>query len=393
MDEHSDFYVCEEALNVLYDVFGDVDLTLVENTNTSINLIATTLNNEDNINALTNMVKYYLLRDGGRLAETVQIKARPDVYETKFYSLNTGDFQTYLIIDTYDANYSIDREALKDIFDVLSLLVKVNILEKDKTSAYKVDSLTRVYTRDSLLKDLKTLIESDIVEKNAIDVSLFVLYITNGTDINKTKGYEHMDSVLLKIARTLLKNEKKSYVYRIGGMKFAILAKQPLQELFRDMQKMLDRVSNIDQDLLCSAMVVPLLDDPYKTVYCAERYIKDIDCNMVALYRDDPSMYVMDEKADIEYVVQVGVEDITYVEDIIERKIFSDSDIIVENKEDLEAEEAELEEDDEEVVLDFGDEEDSSDDDEDGEALSFEYTKPKKGKNRRKNGQMSLFDL
>ncbi len=395
LEENSDFLLCEEALNVLYDVFGDVDLTLVENSNSTINVLATTLNNEDNINALTNMVKYYLLKNGDRLAETVQIKARPDVYETKILALSTGkDILTYLIVDVYDEGYVIDKDALKEIFDVLSLLVRVSVLERDRVKAYKVDNLTRVYTRDSLIKDISNVIEADVLD--SADVCLAALYISNAHDINKTKGYKYMDELLLKIARILVAKEKKGYVYRIGGMKFAIFAKKSLQEMYVIVNDVFEDIKELDPNVFCTAAIIPVLDDPYRTVYGAECNLKETDNFKIALYRDDPANYLSNESANFTNIELADDKNVEFMDDIIDRKIREHEtvEIIIENpkKSSKESDNPEnlTEEDEEDIVLSFDDEEYEEDENEE-DADEEPAPKKKKGILFGKDGQMRLF--
>lgn len=390
MEEHGDFILCEEALNILYEVFGDVDLTLIENSNTSINVLATTLNNQDNINALVSTAKFYLLKKGDRLAETVHIKARPDVFETKILALSTGDITTYLIVDVYEEGYTLDKNALKEIFDVLSLLVRVSILERDRVKAYKVDNLTRLCTRDSLIKDISNVIDAEILDNT--DVCLSALYISNATEINKTKGYSYMDELLLKIAQILISNEKNGYVYRIGGMKFAIFAKRSLQDMYALINTIFEQIKELEPDLFCTASIIPVLDDPYKTVYGAECNLKETDNYKIALYRDDPAKYIGDESGNFSNIEIADDNNVQYVDDIIDRKLREESTVEVEvvNKNSVQDGDEDDEFDsEEEIVLSFDDEDDEDDEDDD---LSLDDEEDvRKGFKFGKDGQMNLF--
>lgn len=389
LEEHSDYLLCEEALNVLYEVFGDVDLTLIEDSGATFNCLATTLNNQDNINALISTLKFYLAKRGERLAETVQIKARPDVYETKILALPTGkDIKTYLIIDVYDDGYTIDKVSLKEIFDILALLVRVSVLERDRIKAYKVDSLTRLCTRDSLIKDISTVIDANILD--SADVCLAALYISNATEMNKVKGYAYMDNILFKIAQILINHERKGYVYRIGGMKFAIFSKKSLQDMYALVNDIFDEIKELEPNLYCTASIIPVLDDPYKTVYGAECNLKETDNYKIAIYRDDPSQYVDDERDKFDNIEIADDNNVQYVDDIIDRKLREHSTVEIVEPSSASEEDDKDEDEDNDIVLSFDDEDEEDENDEDDVDVDEEPIK-KKGRMFGKDGQMSIF--
>jgi len=282
----------------------------------------------------------------------------------------------------------IDKVSLKDIFDVLSLLVRVAILERDRVKAYKVDNLTRLCTRDSLIKDISNVIDADVLD-NA-DVCLATLYISNATEINKTKGYTYMDEILLKIAQILINSERKGYVYRIGGMTFAILSKKSLQDMYATVNDIFEQIKELEPNLYCTASIIPVLDDPYKTVYGAECNLKEADNYKIALYRDDPSNYLANESDSFINVEVADDKNVQYVDDIIDRKLREHDDVeVVESSDKTQEAEGDEEEDDEDIVLSFDDEEDFED--EEDEDTSIDDEPKKKGNMFGKDGQMSIF--
>ncbi len=385
----------EEALNISLDIFGDVDLTIVNQSQASVKIVSTTLTNEDNINALVSMVKYYLLSDEGRLAETVRIKSRPDVLQTKTVKLHTGTSITaFLLIDIYNEDYAVDEELLDEIYESLSLVTRLCILEEERQHAYKVDNLTRLYTRDSLIKDIKQLLDADILNKPDYEIHLAVLYISNAHELNMTKGNEYVDECLLKIARAISQQTTGAGAYRIGGMKFAVLFRKNIQDSTFIMQKLIDKIQGIDNDIITSVIVVPLTDNAYKTVYHAEKYLKEVERNVVTVFRGGTDVFEDEELLEFSEILQPKEGDLHYVEGDKPREesntkffasteIISSEDTIVEDTDLLEEEESLTAGDDENdgtgLSLDFGDE------DEPGKEKP--HKKPKQSK------QMNLFDM
>lgn len=400
VDESRDLYSCEEALNILIDLFGDVDLTLVQKNVADIKMLGTTLNNEDNINALLGMVRYYLLSDTGKLAETVKIKARPEVLMTRTETLDTGNnVKAYLLIDIYDEDFVYEKEHYAELYQLLSLIVRLCVLEEDRKHAYKVDSLTRIYTRDSLIKELKQLISMNSASKKQ-EVHLAILYLSNGSELNREHGYEEVDKWLLQIAKMLKSHVFGGYVYRIGGLKFAALIRNDLQESVFFMQHILDLMQNIHSELNFSVGVVPLLEDAYQTVYVVEKNLKSLDLNVVTAFSGDISS-ADDDFLKMTSVYQPRPDEIMYVDNETAKDqnsvSFSVNDVeVAMNVEVVQAKDYEEDEpvddinDGEGLTLDFGDEEVDSEDEEDEEPAP----KPKKNKKRKDDGeQIELFDF
>ncbi len=401
ISESRDFYSCEEALNILIDLFGDVDLTLVQKNVADIKMIATTLNNEDNINALLGMVRYYLLSDSGKLAETVKIKARPEVLVTKTVTLDTGEnVKAYLLIDVYSEEFAYDKEMFEELYQLLSLIVRLCILEEDRKHAYKVDSLTRIYTRDTLVKEIQKLLDLKLVP-DKYEAHLAILYLSNGSQLNRDRGYEQVDKWLLDIAKTMKSQVEGGCVYRIGGLKFAAVIKKDLQESVFFMQHVLDLVQNIEKDLIFSVGVVPVHHDAYQTICVVEKNLKALDVNVVTAFSGDMAE-AEDDFLKATTVFTPRSDEIVYVDKDVERKSVSFSvsedgvaveSEIVETDEYEEGQAVDLEDanDGEGLTLDFGDsDEEDSENEEDADESENIFKKKKKGKD---GEQISLFDI
>lgn len=356
LDSDNDISSCDEALNILIEIFGDADLTLIKHTSLSVQAISTTLNNQDNIHALIGMVQYYLLSEKNRLANNLKVKARPDVLTTKPIKLVTDkEYSVYLLIDYYEKEYvDIEASEYEEILKLLALIVRLNIVEEERKMLYKIDGLTRLLSRDSLIKDIKR------ISENGDEYHLSTLYVSNGATLNQERGYQYTDELLMSISKILQKMASAEHVYRIGGMKFAVLIKNSLQESVFLMQSILDKISDLDIKISCSIMVIPILDDPYKTVYTSEKYLKELDTNTVTVFREQLSDDIDDDFMRFSELVIPKESEITYVdEDEIHARqtTFTVEDVIVEDtRQQLHEEEEDYDGDyDEEIVLEFDD--------------------------------------
>lgn len=352
LDSDNDISSCDEALNILVELFGDADLTLIKHTSMSVQAIATTLNNQDNIHALIGMVQYYLLSEKNSLSNNLKVKARPDVLTTKPIKLVTDkEYSVYLLIDYYEKEYlDIEADEYEEILKLLSLIVRLNIVEEERKMLYKIDGLTRLLSRDSLIKDIKKLSES------GEEYHLSTLYLSNGATLNQERGYQYTDDLLMNISKVLQKMANNEHVYRIGGMKFAVLIKNSLQESVFLMQSILDKISDLDIKINCSVMVIPLLDDPYKTVYTSEKYLKELDTNTVTVFREQLQDDMDDDFMRFTELVIPKENEITYVDESTihahQTTAFTVEDVIVEDtKQSAYEEEEDYEE--EEIVLEF----------------------------------------
>ena len=350
LEDCNDTTSCDEALNILVDLFKNADLTLIKQTSIDTKVIATTLNNSDNIHALVSTAQYYLTAGKKSLSNRLHVKARPDVLMTKPIMLvKEKECSLYLFIDFYEHDeLENDSTYLDELLKLLSLIAKISIFDEERRLSYKIDSLTRLFTRDSLISDIKSIPE----EKTC---HLAILYISNGTALNKEKGHDFTDELLVELAKLLQKSVEER-VYRIGGMKFAVLIKKELQESVFIMQSILDRISDIHAEINSSVMIVPILDDAYKTVYSGERYLKELDVNTVTVFRkqffDDSDDFMRFSE-----VIMPRDSDLTYVDEVIERNqkafsVFEDEIDVVDAQENNKfIYEAEDEEDEEDLVL------------------------------------------
>ena len=275
-------YLIEDAVNLLVDILGDVDLTVIKVSSQHATDLASTILNPDALEELLEMVDYYLVSEKGKLRKSIKVAQRPNVIETRVIPIsNNSIVKTYLLIDIYDMENLTDLSELKEVFNVFSTIVCLVTLEQEVHEAYERDVLTHLKTRDSLVRYLDNIIET-VTAREKEDTYLVTVHLKNVADLNtkSNDGYEKVDRYIREVG-SALGNKYKGKAYRLCGVTFAFVLFESLENACAKATSLIDELHLISEELDISIMVGKLMDDGVSTVFNCERNIKKVGANEI----------------------------------------------------------------------------------------------------------------
>lgn len=275
-------FLIDDAMNILIDILGDVDLTVIKVSSQHATSIASTIMNPDALEELLDMVDYYLVSEKGKLRKNIRVAQRPNVMETRVIPiLDSEIIKTYLLVDIYDYEGLTELSDLKEVFNVFSTIVDLVTLEQEVYEAYEKDVLTHLKTREALVKHLDNIIET-VTTKDKENTYLVTVHMKNVADLNTKRGdgYEKVDRYIREVG-TILGNKYKGKAYRLCGVTFAFVVFDNLENVCAKATSLIDEIHLISEELDIAIMVGKLMDDGVSTVFNCERNIKKVGANEI----------------------------------------------------------------------------------------------------------------
>ena len=316
----------EEILAALLSVFPECELTLYDRKNAD--MLACTSLNEDVVAYIGALLKK------GSLFSDIQIFSREDghflrqgVSAMKIIPVLSKPGEDIIFcIENYENDSFPEDELLYPIYQLIGAGVKVFKMVDQTNNMIKIDSATKLPTRDALIDQLKYLVDNEIS-----DMCLGIISISNIQRLNYTDGLEAVDVLLKRVALDLERMLPRR-VYRLGGTKFAVILPYDVYGACACLESMVDSVLRLEKRMITANVLTPVRDDAYGTIFVCESHLKTCEDDIITIVRD---------KADIDY--QKTCQDVTetyFVKNAVavpdeNEKFYSNVDVAVNSAEEL----------------------------------------------------------
>lgn len=272
----------DEALALVYPLFGDAELSFY-NMGTK-HIMASTALNCDVRDAIEYQLSHLPKIDRVEYFDKKSLKIfRPGIVKLCIVPLYFNeDKKTVFVIEHYSKTSGMSLEKLETLFALLTVIVRQYDLSCQNRVSLRLDSLTRLPSRDALTDRLKAMCEN-----GAKHACLGIISLSNAAELNRNEGLAFVDG-LIKGIGVELENHMPNNVYRLGGTKFAIVFSGELYACCSSLESIVDRILLLDKKIITSNVIAPLQEDAYKTLYVCESHLKTTKEDIVTVVRYTP---------------------------------------------------------------------------------------------------------
>lgn len=278
--------IIREALCVVQQLYPNCELTLYDVSEKKI--VGTSLLNEDEKSSLSLLLSNTTVfsSHGSEFSTN-----RWGVIRTEVVVISKTENSSIALVIEHKDNKKIPDNKLNTVHALLGAIVKMQLLERVSKTALHLDSLTGLKSRDLLVSEFEGLPKENY--------NICVVSLANAEHINRTKGMCVTDRILCDIAIVLSKSFGE-YVYRIGGTKFLVTMQGSLYDVNAYAQEVVDRITALNKNTVLSAVLTPLQDDLYHSIYLCEKMLRSTNENEVTVIREHSPEAMRNSSYDVE---------------------------------------------------------------------------------------------
>lgn len=275
--------IADEAIAILCGKYKDSEITLYD-TDENVIISTSTFNLDIKTEIAFIIACYHAIEDKKVLKRGSREKIRDNVECTYLFPLYCENRRVAILcIDGYgELNIEEDRE-WKDILSLLAISAWLLRQRRRQKVLLELDKATMLPMRDALVERMRQLVEDGTHNK-----CLGVISVSNLSELNQRLGVDTVDELIKRLSNEFSRR-RRTDVYRIGGTKFAFIIQNDLYNAMRTMERLEAAACAVSEDIIPKTVLTPFCEEPYETIFFAERGIKNAVTDSVSVVRKTAS--------------------------------------------------------------------------------------------------------